>query len=103
MVIVIVMPASVVINRQTPHDIANPKTPPSAQSKPRFDQKLDHDLTLRCADCFIATRLQSVRSVTLTNMMFMTTMPPTNSVIKVIGITTLAMPLVNSSIWLVSS
>ena len=37
----------------------------------------------------------NVRSVTLTSMMFITTMPPTMRVISVIGTTTFAMPLVN--------
>ena len=61
-------------------------------------------ISLRRAPMALRRPISKVRSFTLTSMMFMTTMPPTTSEMRVMGVTTMAMEPVNwSTSWFTSS
>ena len=74
--------------------VSQPRTPPSAHNSPDSIKNCI-STCLRRAPRALRKPISNVRSVTETNMMFITTMPPTTSAIRVIGVTTSAMAPVN--------
>ena len=68
---------------------ATPIAPPTHRQHHRLDQDLQHDVAVPRAHA-LRMPISRVRSVTLTSMMFMMTMPPTTSEMQVTGTTTAA-------------
>ena len=80
-----IRPSSSVTSAPSPTPIA----PPMHRQHHGFDQDLHHDVGCR-APSDLRMPISRVRSVTLTSMMFMMTMPPTTSEMQVTGTTTAA-------------
>ena len=98
---VIVIGVMTVTAHEMPAAAKSPSRPPSAQSS-EDSMRNWRSTCLRRAPSAFRSPISNVRSVTETSMMFITTMPPTTSAIRVIGVTTIAMAPVNWSIWLPS-
>ena len=94
MVIVIVIGVKTVTAQEIPAAASRPRTPPSAHS---IDDSIRNcrSTCFRRAPSALRKPISKVRSVTETSMMFITTMPPTTSAIRVIGVTTSAIAPVN--------